>query len=172
MLLDSNGNMFPDRKNINKPLILKGGNYRDWNGENYISSNCYAVDLVMRSVDFYRNRALQGGKPLKRIILSNANYDKFDDHMRLNHMKGKKEYEELCDESNENRKYQVDGVPIDRAGLLNVKQIEFEFYPTMAEALAQPREVQAFEEPKDNKLEGTNVDTKIIGENARPEQRG
>lgn len=137
---NSGKEIFPDRKSLNnKPIITRGSNKKEWNGKDYDSTGNISVDMVMQAIDFYRIRAMQGGKPLKRIILSNAHYDRLDDYMRLTYLSKEKEYEELCDENNENRKWTVDGVPIDRAGWMYVKHMDFEFYPTFADALNEAR---------------------------------
>jgi hypothetical protein len=132
---------FPTRqelKSIRDNKVTKKETYREWNGLNYKSTGCMAVDMVIQCTDFYRKQS----RPLKSITLSNSYYEDFDDYMRVNHMKGK-EYEEQRDGDYDARPYTIDGVPIKRAGILLIKDMKCEFFPTFQEGLLMPRHIKA-----------------------------
>ncbi len=141
-------------------IIQKGTKDRSWNGLNYQSTGNLSVDMVINCVNFYRQR----NRPLKKITLSNAHYDRLDDYFRLNHIKD----EELKDENCETRKYQLDGVHIERAGMLYVNELSVEFFPMVRpeDSLFENRAKVDFSglETKMKDLENPNVKIKITKE--------
>ena len=114
-------------------IIHKDSKTREWNGKNYESTGCMSLDMVVNCVNFYRERQ----RPLKSITLSNAHYDRIDDFCRKNFITD----EELKDETNETRRFMLDGVNIERAGMLYVDELKVEFFPIVRpeEALFENR---------------------------------
>lgn len=104
-------------------ILTKNSKGRLFDGVSYETTGCMAVDMVSCFMEKARNARI----PVKSITLSNANYDKYDDYFRLNHIKD----EELRDENNETRRYSHDGVPIHRAGWQVVDNgMIWELFPT------------------------------------------
>jgi len=97
-------------------MINKKSRY--FNTSDYKATGCLAVDMVLECAGFYR----KANRPLKKIILSKFNYDKFDEYFKKNYTGGTE---------NENGYYTIDGIEVVRAETALTEQLRVEFWPTI-----------------------------------------
>ncbi len=113
-------------KNTSVPNLgkKKQSNIRTFQGLDYESTGCYEADLPILAI----RHARAYNQPLKRIILQRHLYDKMDEFYRANPDKFEMP-EELRDGPQEYRKYNFDGVPIDRnESSLITRDMQYEYF--------------------------------------------